>query len=83
VLKWVLSFKVLRFIPSSDTESPIFLSNLLNKNLFQRAYRFQVLLQAAQQTGELFLAPAKKRESLGEQTVPGNVPRTDCPPISS
>ena len=30
-----------------------------------------------QQTGELFLAPAKKRESLGEQTVPGTVPGTD------
>jgi hypothetical protein len=48
VLKWVLSFKVLRFMPSS-----------YNKRV------------------NSFLLRSKKRESLGEQTVPGTVPGTD------
>src|ERR1700751_3332589 len=43
------------FIPRSYAEPPIFHGDLLNQNLLQRAYRFQVLLQAGQQTGELSL----------------------------
>jgi hypothetical protein len=46
--KWLLSWKIFRFMPSRYTETPVFLRNLLNQNLLQCAHRFQVLLQAAQ-----------------------------------
>jgi hypothetical protein len=59
--------EVVRFMESRYTDPPVFVRNLLHQNFFQRADRFQVLLQAAQQAGELFLVPAiQKRASLLE-----------------
>jgi hypothetical protein len=44
----------------------MFHGDLLNQNLLQRAYRFQVLLQAGQQTGELSLVLAVNYGSVLE-----------------
>ena len=54
-------------MPGRDTESPVFLGDLLDQNFLQRAYWLQVPLQVAQQAFELFLALAHKyRKALGK-----------------
>jgi hypothetical protein len=52
------------FMPCTHVKRPVFLSDLLNQNFLQRAHRFQILLQAGQQTSELFLVLAGNRGKL-------------------
>ena len=51
-----------RFMLRSDPEPPVFLGDLLNQYLLQRAYRFQILVQASEQTSELPFAAGNRGE---------------------
>ena len=57
-------YELLRFILRSEAEPPVFLGDLFNQDLLQRAHRFQILVQAGEQTGELLFVLAVNRESL-------------------
>jgi len=53
--------------PGSHYEPPVFIGNLLNQNLLERAYRFPVLFQAVQQAGELSLCSGHQEGAVSSR----------------